>query len=120
MNYLAIALKAKTRWKVQDNPDGLIDRTLREINEAWEPGTVEWIKANRPDEWRKLLTLEQRINRMALGGNLNGLRGGLNEYQSLILAMVKEFKSPNEKKGQEMFNFVERPMSPGMGERWVK
>ena len=119
MNYLAIALKAKTRWKVQDNPDGLIDRTLREINEAWEPGTVEWIKANRPDEWRKLLTLEQRINGMALGGSIEGLREGLNEYQGLTLTMVKEF-TLKEAKEQGSFKFVERPKTTGTGERWVK
>jgi len=56
---------------------------------------------------------------MALGGNLNGLRGALNEYQSLIVPMVEGFNSLNEKKGQGMFNFVECPRFPRTGERWV-
>jgi hypothetical protein len=50
---------------------------------------------------------------MVLGGNLNGLRGALNEYQSLIVPMVEEFKSLNEKNVQGMFNFVESPSPPG-------
>jgi hypothetical protein len=73
------------------------------------------MKANKPDKWRKILTLERRINGMVLGVNLNGLRRALNEYQSLIVTMVKEFKSLKEKKGQEIFNFVEHPIRE---ERW--
>lgn len=57
------------------------------------------MKANRPDEWGKMLTLERGINGMALGGNLDDLRGALNGYQTLILAMVKELKALKEKKG---------------------
>jgi len=115
MNYLGIALKVKTRGEIQDNPHGLIDRTLQEMNEAYKAGTLEWMKVNKPDRWGKMLILERRINGMALEGNMDGLRGALNEYQSLILGMVKEFKAPKEKRGQDFFNFVERPKSPGTG-----
>jgi hypothetical protein len=85
--------------------NSLIDLTLKEIAKEYRPEILAWMKANRPNKWGKMLTFERRINGMALGGNLNSLRGALNEYQSLILAMVKEFKSLNEKKGQGMFNF---------------
>jgi hypothetical protein len=71
--------------------NSLIDLTLKEIAKGYQLGTLPWMKANRPNKWGKILTLERRINGMILRGNLNGLRGALNEYQSLILAMVKEF-----------------------------
>jgi hypothetical protein len=62
-----------------------------------------------------MLTMEGRVNEMALGSDTEGLKRALSEYQSLILAMVREFKALKENKGQEMFNFVGRPKSPGTG-----
>jgi len=115
MSYLDIALKTRVQMRVENNPYGLIDQTLKEIDEAWEPGTIEWMKANRPNEWGNMLTLERRINETALGGDLKRLREVLSEYQGIILIMVKEYKALREEKGQEMFNFVERPKSPGTG-----
>jgi len=53
-----------------------------------------------------LLTLERRINEMALGDNLKGLREVLDEYQELTLSMAKEFKATE--KGQGIFSFGER------------
>lgn len=73
--------------------NSLIDLTLKGIAAKYRPGILAWMKANRPDKWGKMLTLERRINGMAMGGNLNGPRGALNKYQSLIVAMVEEFKS---------------------------
>jgi len=71
----------------------LVDQTLQEINRGWKPGASEWTKANRPDEWGKMLILECHINEMVLGGNQEGLRGVLDQYRGLILQIVKEFKS---------------------------
>ena len=85
-------------------PCFLIEQTLEEINQEWQPKTLEWIKANRGDEWAKILTLEGEINRMPLCGDLDGLRGALNSYRGLIIAMVKEFNSLKENKEQGMFN----------------
>jgi hypothetical protein len=93
----------------------MIERTLQKINENYEAGLIEWIKLNRPNEWNKIRTLEGRVNEMALRSDLSGLREALSEYQSLILAAVKAYKALKENKGQEMFNFVERPKSPWGG-----
>lgn len=114
-------LKANKEEILYD-PCFLIDQMLREINSAWEPGVLAWTKANRPDEWGKMLTLEGEINKIALCGDLNAFREVLDSYRGIILAMVEEFKSQSlkEKKGQGMFNFVESPKSPGADERWVK
>ena len=95
--------------------NALIDLTLLEIAREYHSGTLPWMKKNRPNEWGDMITLEKKINGMVLEGNLKGLRGALDEYQSLILAMLREFKSLQEKKGQGMFNFVERPKPPGEG-----
>jgi len=73
--------------------NSFIDLCLEEIARDYGPGTLPWAKANRPDEWKKMLTLERRVNEMALGDNQEGLRGVLDEYQELIVAMLKEFKS---------------------------
>jgi len=52
----------------------LIDLTLKEIRERHQPGTLPWMKANRPEEWGKMLTLEGEINKTASGGDLEGLK----------------------------------------------
>ena len=86
----------------------LVEQTLREMNEAYKPGTLEWMKRNRPDEWAKMLALEREINKMALCGDLDGLRGALSNYQGLILAIVKEFKILREREEQGVFEFKRR------------
>lgn len=70
----------------------LIDLTLKEIAKDYQPWTLPWMKVNSLEEWRRMLILEQRINRMALGGNLDGLRRNLNEYQSLMQKSLKRFR----------------------------
>ena len=87
----------------------LIDAILERINQEYHPGTFPWMKANRTDDWGNMLTLEGRVNEMALGSDTEGLREALSEYQSLILTMVREFRTIKEATEQGSFNFVERP-----------
>ena len=96
MNYLGIALKVKTRGKIQDNPHGLIDRTLQEMNEAYKAGTLEWMKRSRPEDWKRMVALEGIINERALSGDIEGLRKVLKEYRELMLGMVKTFSCNGE------------------------
>ena len=110
MGYLDKALETMQKQGGRIVNHDLLDATLREIGKGYQPGLIGWIKGN-PDRWTVLLTLEGRVNEKALGGNIEGLREALNEYQSLILTMVKEFTL----KEQRSFNFVERPQSPGAG-----
>ena len=79
--------------------NSLIELTLEEIARDYQPGTLVWMKRSRPKEWGTMLTIEERINKMALGGDRDGLRGALSDYQGLILAMVKEFKTIKENRG---------------------
>ena len=87
----------------------LIDVTVKKINQQYHPGTLAQMKLNRPDDWGNMLALEGRVNEIALGGTMEGLRKALSEYQGLILSMVKEFKAIKEEKGQGMFNFWVEP-----------
>lgn len=98
MNYLAMALKVKTRGEIQDNPHGLIDRTLQEMNEAYKGGTLEWIKRSRPKDWKRMVGIEAMINEKALTGDIEGLRKALEHYQGLIMEMLNQTFFNLEKK----------------------
>lgn len=89
MGYLDIARQVKEEDDIEKSPHTLIDQTIREINKEWESRALEWIKVNRPEEWGKILAIEGKINSMALGGNIEGLREALNNYRGVILPMVK-------------------------------
>ena len=89
--------------------NSFIDATLREIAQAYQTGTLAWMKVNRPNDWGNMVALEGRVNEMALGSDTEGLKRALSDYQSLILTMVREFKALTETKEQRSFNFVERP-----------
>jgi len=81
--------------------NSLIDLALEEITRDYHPGALVWMKMNRSEEWGKVLAIEGKVNKLALGSNLKGLREALSEYQGLILAMVKEFKALKEKKARK-------------------
>jgi hypothetical protein len=87
--------------------NSLIDATIREIAQAYQPGALAWMKTNRPDEWGNMLTLERRVNETALGGHLKRLREVLSEYQGIILTMVEEFRSQPNHGRQGTFAFEE-------------
>ena len=96
--------------------NSLIDLTLERIGREYQAGTLPWTKANRPAEWGMMLTMEWRVNKMALGGTMEGLRKALSEYQGLILAMVREFKAHKGETGnlleQRVFSFQMESQSP--------
>lgn len=85
--------------------NSLIEFTLNEIAGEYQAGALPWMKRDRPDKWNKMKSLEREIDKMALCGDLDGLRGALDSYQGLILKMVKEFKLREEKKGQRVLEF---------------
>ena len=98
--------------------NSLTNETLERINQEYQPGTLVWTKVNKPDAWGKMLTMEERINKMALRGDLDGLRGALSNYQGLIFTMVKEFRTTKRENEnlleQRVFNFqMGRPVPPG-------
>jgi hypothetical protein len=71
-----------------------IDTALEEINRNYQPGTLEWTKVNRPEDWKKMISLEDRINQAILRGDGEELERALGDYQKLIFEMAKLFKTP--------------------------
>jgi hypothetical protein len=80
--------------EIMNDPHLLIEQALLEINEGWVPGALEWMKRARPHEWQNMIGLEEKINRLALGSDIDGLKKALKEYKELMLGMAKAFKTP--------------------------
>lgn len=80
--------------------NSLIDVALGMIAKGYSPGTLPWIKVDRPDDWRRMVGLEGEINERALKEDINGLKKALEHYQELIIRMVKNFEIPKEKNGE--------------------
>jgi len=72
------------KGEILNDPYFLIEQTLQRINEGWESGTLEWIKVNRPDEWGKVIALEQEINEAAFERDFGKLKKVLERYQELF------------------------------------
>jgi hypothetical protein len=82
------------KTEIMNDPHLLIEQVLREINEGWVPGALDWIKRSRPSEWQNMIELEEKVNRLALGSDIDGLKKALDEYKELMLAMARAFKTP--------------------------
>jgi hypothetical protein len=64
--------------------NSLIDETLERINQEYQPGTLVWIKVNRPDDWEEVIGLEQEINEAAFERDVGKLKKVLESYQELL------------------------------------
>jgi hypothetical protein len=67
----------------------LVTETIREIDKTYRPGTLEWLKKNRPMEWKALVWLETWINERVQKGQDRELRELLNEYKELLIKANK-------------------------------
>ena len=65
MGYLDKALEMMQKQGSGMINTDLIGSTLMEIGKGYKPGLSRWIR-ERPDRWDQLLTLEDRINEVAL------------------------------------------------------
>jgi hypothetical protein len=81
----------------------LIDRTLREIGEGYRPRLLAWIRTDR-ERWKRLLDLEDKINRATLAGDGVTLTDALSEYRRFFEKMLIEYG-----KGETL------PLSPRTG-----
>lgn len=87
-----------------------IEATLREIGKEYRPGLIRWIK-EQPDQWGRLLTLEDQINKAALVRDEIMLTGALSEYRDFFTEMVNWYEGKGEaqrEKEQRTFEFLER------------
>lgn len=81
-----------------------IDDTLDRIDRGYQPGTLAWVKRERPKEWGRMIALETKITRLAFQGNDMELTKVLNEYEAFILGMVRAFRIPTEEIGSLFLN----------------
>ena len=94
MGYLDKALETMRQQRIRVIDHKLIDRTLQEIGETYRPGLISWIKEDR-SRWRRLLDLENEINRATLQGDQVGLTAALFEYQDFFREMVTPYEVSN-------------------------
>ena len=66
-----------------------IDTSLKNLGLAYESGTLAWLKQSRPGDWKKMLSLEQEINRLASEGDEEGLAKALDGYENFVLKVVE-------------------------------
>ena len=74
--------------------NSLIDETLGRINREYRTGTLAQTKRFHSTEWRKLVILEEEINRCALEESMVPLSGVLIEYEGLLGLMNKMSTGP--------------------------
>lgn len=74
----------------------LIDNTLCEIAQRYQPRTLVRFKRTRPKEFEKMKAIEKEINRLALGEDLEGLKKALSEYKELILTGLERIVEGRE------------------------
>ena len=69
--------------------NSLIESTLKKIAETYPSGTLHQMKQNRPNEWKRLIALEEEINRAALSEDEIILRDALSEYRGFFEEMPR-------------------------------
>ena len=80
------------KMEILNDPYFLTTETIDRISEVWEPSTLAWMKQARPVEWKRMLSLEGKINRYTLQADINSLRETLGEYLALVKGTIKCFK----------------------------
>lgn len=78
---------------ILNDPYFLIKQSLQRINEGWKSGTFEWMRRSRPEEWKKMILLEEKINRATLSNDEDAIRRALIEYKAFFLRIEEDFKA---------------------------
>lgn len=69
--------------EILKDPCFLIEETIQEINKGFKPGTLSKLKPLQR-AWQRMLAIENEINRMALAGDIDGLKKALERYKGLL------------------------------------
>ena len=78
------------------NKDELLTRTLDELRQRYPIGLYEFLFRHRPDLYKQLLDLEDRIDRAFLSGTVGELKAVLRDYWRLHMQAIEEFKKINQ------------------------
>src|SRR3990172_569063 len=72
----------------------MLSRTLEDLNKRYPIGLYEYLYKHRPDLYKRLLDLEDRIDQTYLNPNasIDQLKAVLREYWKFHMTGIKEFK----------------------------
>jgi len=78
----------------QMNKDELLNRTLEELGKRYPQGLYEFLFKHRPDLYRQLVGLEDKIDQTYLNANASiyQFKAVLREYWTFHMIAIKEFK----------------------------
>src|SRR3990167_4472584 len=87
----------KKRAKDKEEARDLISGTIKEICKTYTPGVLEWARAHKTKDIDKMKALELVIDETALNGNIPRLEEALRGYKGLIVDLVDEYSTKDEK-----------------------
>lgn len=85
---------------LKEEPHRLIEMTLIEVNEHWEPGTLERGKRFQGGAFQTMVAIEHEVNEQAKDGNIEALTKVLNRYRSHVFGMAEAFRKAKGHEGQ--------------------
>lgn len=74
----------------------LLTRALEDLGKRYPIGLYEYLFKHRPEKYKQLLELEDRIDVAYLTGTLDSLKSVLREYWTFHMAVIKEFKQAEQ------------------------
>jgi hypothetical protein len=80
------------------NKDELLNRTLEELGKRYPQGLYEYLYKHRPDLYRQLVDLEDKIDQAYLNPNasIDQLKAVLREYWAFHMTTIREFKQKGQ------------------------
>ena len=74
------------------NKDELLNRTLEELGKRYPQGLYEFLFKHRPDLYRQLVGLEDKIDQTYLNASIDQLKAVLREYWVFHMRAIREFR----------------------------
>jgi hypothetical protein len=73
------------------DPAELIANVIREIEKTYASGAVRWCQRERPDWWKRIMALEEGINKTAKNSDIPHLEALLQQWREEIASMMRAF-----------------------------
>ncbi len=77
---------------MREEKEAIIKEVLRLLGEKYPVGLYEYLFKHRPELYKKLQHLEDRIDQAFLSATIQGLKAILRDYWTLHIMAIKEFK----------------------------
>lgn len=79
------------------DPINLIEEVIREIEEEYAFGAIKWVRRTKPKLWRRIVTLEEEINRAAKNHDMLSLKRLLTKWRTEIRNVVETFLAEEQR-----------------------